>query len=166
MQLDPVVLDALNKQVTHERQNSAVYLAIANQFDVLNLIGMAKLARNESGEETAHAQRITDYIVDRYGAPVVDALTAINLIPGLTMMSAPRLLFSGVLQREQVTTEQIKTIYDLAEDADDPQTCQFLLWFLQEQTESERKYSEIVAWCQFAEGNAAAIIALDEKLGG
>jgi ferritin len=164
--LDPVVQDALNKQVTHERQNSAIYLAIANQFDVLDLVGMAKFARAASAEEQAHAQRIIDYIVDRYGAPVTDALTSVDILPALTMMNAPRILFSGALQREQVTTEQIKTVYDLAEDADDPQTCQFLLWFLEEQTKSEREISEIVAWAQFAEGNAAAILALDAKLGG
>ncbi len=163
--LDPVVLDALNKQVTNERQNSAIYLAIGNQFDVLNLTGLAKFARVNSIEELGHAQRIIDYIVDRYGVPVTDALLSVEQI-SVGMMNGPRILFTGALQREQVTTEQIKTIYDLAEDADDPQTCQFLLWFLEEQTKSEREFSEIVAWASLAENDAAAILALDAKLGG
>ena len=36
--LDAVVADALNRQITNERQNSAIYLAIGNRFDVLNLL--------------------------------------------------------------------------------------------------------------------------------
>ena len=48
--LDPVILDALNRQMTNERYNSAIYAAIGNRFDVLNLTGMAKFARANSAE--------------------------------------------------------------------------------------------------------------------
>lgn len=163
-QLDPVVLDALNRQITTERQNSAIYSAIGNRFDVLNLTGLAKFARENSAEELTHAARITDYVVDRYGFPVVDALTAVDP-PQADMISAARVLFAYALMREQMTTEAIKTIYDMAEEADDPQTCQFLLWFLEEQTKSEREFSELVAKAQLAEGNAAAVLMLDHELG-
>lgn len=163
--LDPVVLDALNRQITNERQNSAIYSAIGNRFDVLNLTGMAKFARDNSAEELTHAARITDYVVDRYGFPVVDALAPVNP-PDADMLTAARVLFAQALMREQITTEAIKTIYDLAEDADDPQTCQFLMWFLEEQTKSEREFSELVAKAQLAEGCAAAVLFLDKELGG
>lgn len=164
-QLDPVVLDALNRQYTTERQNSAIYAAIGNRFDVLNLTGLAKFARDNSAEEQTHADKIRDYIVDRYGFPIIDALTPIDP-PQADMLTAARVLFALALLREQTTTEAIKTIYDLAVDADDPQTCQFLLWFLEEQTKSEREFSELVAKAQLAESNAAAVLMLDEQLRG
>ena len=163
--LDPVVLDALNRQITTERQNSAIYSAVANRFDVLNLTGLAKFARANAAEELTHAAKITDYVIDRYGFPVIDALQAVNP-PETDMLTAARVLFALALTREQITTEAIKTIYDLAEDADDPQTCQFLLWFLEEQTKSEREFSELVAKAQIAETDAAAVLMLDETLGG
>jgi ferritin len=163
--LDPVVADALNRQITNERQNSAIYLAIGNRFDVMNLTGLAKFARENAAEELTHAARFTDYVVDRYGTPIVDALEAVNP-PAPDMMTAARVLFSLALLREQKTTEQIKTIYSLADEADDPQTCQMLLWFLEEQTKSEREFSELVAQATLAEGCPAAILALDAKLGG
>lgn len=164
-QLDPVVLDSLNRQYTTERQNSAIYAAVGNRFDVLNLTGLAKFARDNSAEEQTHADKIRDYIVDRYGFPIVDALQSVDP-PQADMMSAARVLFAYALMREQMTTESIKTIYDMAVDADDPQTCQFLLWFLEEQTKSEREFSELVAKATLAEGCPSAVLMLDEQLGG
>lgn len=162
--LDPVVADALNRQITNERQNSAIYAALGNGFDVLNLTGLAKFARENSAEELTHADRIRDYLIDRYGSPIIDALEAAPM-PKADMLEAPFVFFEMALKREQVTTEQIKTIYDLAEDADDPQTCQFLLWFLEEQTKSEREFSELSARALFAQGCPAAILAMDHELG-
>lgn len=164
-QLDPVVQDTLNRQYTTERQNSAIYAAIGNRFDVLNLTGLADFARKNSAEEQTHADKIRDYIIDRYGFPIIDALTPVDP-PQADMLTAARVLFALALMREQTTTEAIKTLYDLAVDADDPQTCQFLLWFLEEQTKSEREFSELVAKAQLAESNAAAVLMLDKELGG
>lgn len=162
--LDPVISDALSRQYNVERQNSAIYSAIANRFDYLNLTGFAKFALNNATEELTHAERIRSYIIDRYGFPVVDALQSVDP-PQADMLTAGRVLFSYALMREQMTTEAIKTIYDLAEDADDPQTCQFLMWFLEEQTKSEREFTELVAKAQFAEGCPAAVLFLDHELG-
>lgn len=164
-QLDPVVADALNRQITNERQNNAIYQAIANRFDVLNLTGMAHYARQNAKEESHHAKWFTEYLIDRNGAPTIDPLDGVNP-PQADMTSAARILFSAILLREQQVTEQIKTIYSLADEADDPQTCKFLHWFLKEQTKSEREFTELVARATLAEGCAAAILALDKELGG
>lgn len=162
--LDPVVLDTLNRQITNERNNSAMYWALANRLEFLNLPGMAHHMRDASGDETTHAQKFTDYLIDRNAFPLVAPLDA-ALAPDADMLTAGRLCFAAALQREMQTTEQIKTLYDIAEQADDPQTCQFLLWFLDEQTQSEREYVELVARLQFAEGCPAAILAIDKELG-
>ena len=53
--LDPVIADALNRQITAERQNSAIYAAIGVSFDVLNLTGMAKFSYANSAENIERA---------------------------------------------------------------------------------------------------------------
>lgn len=162
--LDPVVQDALNRQYTAERQNAAIYAAIGNRFDALALAGCASFSRHNSVDKQIQADCFRDYIIARYGWPVVDALLAVDP-PQADSLTAARVLFAYALMREQLATEAIKTIYDLAEDADDPQTCQFLLLFLSKQTESERKLSGLVARGQFAESCAAAVLLLDHELG-
>jgi ferritin len=161
---DPVVIDALNKQITNERYNSAIYSALANRFDFLNLPGFAAWMRAEAKQETKHAARITDYLIDRGVLPIVAPLQGYTA-PDANMTTAGALLFAAALQREQVTTEDIKTLYDLSEQADDSQTCQFLLWFLDEQTKSVRETSELTARAQFAQGCPAAILKMDHDLG-
>jgi len=163
--LDPVILDALNRQITHERQSSAVYAAIGNRFAALNLPGMACFAQQHACKKSKQADKLSGYVLDRYGFPVVDALQGI-MPPEADMLSAARVLFGAALQREQATTEALKTLYDLAEDADDPQTCQFLLCMLKKQTKTEAELSEIAARSVFAEGCAAAVLLLDQELGG
>jgi len=162
--LDPVVADALKRQITTERQNSAIYAALSNGFAVLNLPGMAKFCHRNSKEELTHADRVRDYLIDRYDQPSIDALAAVPM-PQADMLHAPFVFFELALKAEQSTTESIKTIYDLSEDADDPQTCQFLQWFLKEQTKSEREFAELSAQGLFAQGCPAAILKMDHDLG-
>lgn len=164
MPLDPVVLDSLNRQITNERNNSAMYLALANRLDFSNLTGLASHMRAASADELTHAQKFSDYLIDRYAFPVVAPLESATPPDG-PMLSIGTLCFAAALQREMQTTEQIKTLYDIAEQADDPQTCQFLLWFLEEQTKSEREYAELVARLQFAQGCPAAVLQIDHELG-
>ena len=163
--LDPVILDALNRQYTNERQSSAIYSAIGNRFAALNLPGFACFAHHHACKKTKQADKIRGYVLDRYGFPVVDALQMVDP-PQADMLTAARVLFAYALMREQMTTEAYKTLYDLSEDADDPQTCQFLLCLLKKQTKTEAMFSEVAARAQFAEGCAAAVLMLDKELGG
>jgi len=162
--LDPVVADALKRQITTERQNSAIYAALSNGFAVLNLPGMAKFCHRNSKEELTHADKIRDYLIDRYNVPVIDALSAVTM-PQADMLHAPYVFFELALKAEQSTTESILTIYALSEDVPDPQTCRFLQWFLKEQTKSEREFAGLSAQALFAQGCPAAILKMDHDLG-
>ena len=59
--------DALNKQINAELFSSYLYLSMAAYFEAEDLKGMAHWMRMQSGEETAHAMRIFDFINDRDG---------------------------------------------------------------------------------------------------
>jgi ferritin len=162
--LDPVVNDAIQNQITRERTNEAAYLAIANRFDVLNLEGFASWARKAAREEGEHAQRFTDYLIDRNGAPLTAPLVGVNAPPA-DMLTAGAVLFGMALTVEVANTDAIKTLYALADEADDPQTCIFLIWAIEEQTHAERELTTLIAKAQFAQGCAAAVLQLDHELG-
>ena len=164
-QLDPVLLDSLQQQITRERQNEAVYLAVAHRFDVLNLTGFAAWSRKAAREEAEHAQRFADYVIDRNAAPQVQPLGGVIPPIPLDMLSAPALLVAVALQTEINNTESIKTLYSLAEEADDPQTCVWLIWAIEEQTSAERELTTLLARCKLAENDAAAVLQLDRELG-
>jgi ferritin len=120
--------------------------------------------RKASAEEQTHADKIGGYLIDRNACPLIDTTPAYTAPDG-AMLIIGRLCFAAALQREMQVTEMLKTIYDLADQADDPQTCIFLQWFLAEQTSAERELIELVARLQFAEGCPAGILQIDRELG-
>lgn len=163
-QLDAVLMDALNRQVTQERYNVGIYAALANRLEFLNLPGLAAWMRKASAEEQTHADKFSAYLIDRNAYPLIAPLEG-YAAPDGQMINIGRLCFAEALRREQTVTEQIKIIYDIAEQAGDPQTCVFLHEFLTEQTSAERELIEIVARLQFAEGCPAAVLLIDKELG-
>ena len=164
--LDPVVLDALQQQITRERQNEAIYHAVAWRFEVANLDGFASYSQRAAHEEAEHADKFAGYVIDRNAAPLVQPLGAVNPPIPLDMLTAPALLIAVALQTEIGNTEAIKFLYQLAEEAHDPQTCVFLIWALEEQTSAERELTTLLARCKFAEGCPAAVLQLDAELRG
>lgn len=162
--LDPVVLDTLQRQIARERQNEAVYITLANAFEVLNLDGFAKYMHSAAQEEAEHARKFTAYVIDRNAAPLTISLPSVTVQPA-TMLTAGALYLKDALDLEVANTEAIKTLYTLAEEADDPQTCVWLIWAIEEQTGAERELTELIARATFAQGCPAAILAMDHELG-
>ena len=165
MPLDAVVRDSLLKQVNIERYNAAIYSAAAHWLAFLNLPGAASYFHKQAAEEMTHSQRFADYLIDRNEQPQITVLDAPPVLIG-DMTTAITTAAALVLRREQINTEYIKTIYAQAEDSDDPQTCVWLVWALEEQTRAERELTELIARATFAQGCPAAILALDHELGG
>lgn len=162
--LDPVVLNTLQQQVARERQNEAVYMTLANAFEVLNLDGFAKFMHDAADEEAEHARKFTAYIIDRNAAPVTLPLSA-YAAPQADMLTAGAVYMQAALDLEISNTNQIKILYDLAEEIHDTQTCVWLIWAIEEQTKAEREFTQLVARATFAQGCAAAILAMDHELG-
>lgn len=162
--LDAVVRDSLLKQVNIERYNEVVYLALAWRLDALNLTGAAKYFKAHADEEAQHARKFADYLIDRNESPAVSSVMGFDA-PQADMTTAIATFAQAALQREMINTEYIKTIHAQAQEADDPQTCAWLIWALDEQTSAERELTELVSRATFAQGCPAAILALDKDLG-
>jgi ferritin len=132
------LLQALNTQLTMERQNAAIYDALSAALDVVFWTGSSAWMKKSADEERTHAQRFSDYIIDRFGTPVYSALDGCNVPLGDDLPA----FFDAALDREQLTTEAIKELWYTAEQNEDPDTCRFLLYFLEEQTKSEREIGD------------------------
>ena len=57
--------DALNEQMKHEFYSSYLYLSMSAYCDRANLPGLARWMRGQAQEETKHAMKIFDHVLDR-----------------------------------------------------------------------------------------------------
>lgn len=158
--MDETLRVALNEQLTWERENVAFYTAIGATLDAMTWRGSSAWMLHQAQDEIDHARRINDYLIDRNAYPTYDTLADQLVTPEQPLVAYYQLS----LEREQATTERIKTLYYLAEAQEDPQTKAFLHWFLLEQVEEERTLTDIVQELSRCDC-AAAMLILDREYG-
>ena len=158
--LDPVNQDALNKQINHEFYSTYFYLSMSAYFETLNLRGFAHWMRVQSQEETSHAMKLFDYIHDRNGHVVLEAITQ----PPVEFQS-PIDAFQRALAHERKVTETIHRLYGLAVQEKDYETQVELQWFIAEQVEEEKQARQILDQLKLIGDHGAALYLLDKELG-
>jgi ferritin len=158
--LDPVNQDALNKQINHEFYSTYFYLSMSAYFETLNLRGFAHWMRMQSQEETSHAMKLFDYIHDRNGHVVLEAITQ----PPVEFQS-PIDAFQQALAHERKVTETIHRLYGLAVQEKDYETQVELQWFIAEQVEEEKQARQILDQLKLIGDHGAALYLLDKELG-
>lgn len=163
--MESVVQEALINQYNYERFSADVYLSLAVHLETMNLRGMAAYMRKREGEERSHAAKFADYLADRN---VVASLAALDKPAGLgaDIFSAGMTAFTAALAHEKTVTARIEALYYLAGDVEDGLTQEFLHWFLKEQVEEEATLDEIITKFMLAGSNGAALLMLNEELGG
>lgn len=154
--IDPVLTDALNEQLNLERYNQALYLAFSAELELINWKGSAKFFNRAADEEGEHADKIKSWLIDRSARPVYESLDA----PEYTAPLELRGWFDLALMQERKTADAIRALYAQA----DIETQVFLQWFLLEQVESEREYTDIITELSRATCPAALLI-LDREYG-
>ena len=154
------VLAGINEQIAKEFAAAHLYLAMAAYFDLNNLSGFAHWMRLQHQEETAHALRLFDYLLDR-GAKVT--LKEIPKPP--STFKSPLDVLEQALAHEQAVTASINKLYEIASKAKDYPTELQLQWFITEQVEEEKTFGELVARVRMAGQDGAALIFLDRELG-
>jgi ferritin len=158
--MDKITLDALQEQFNRERANREAYRVMADNLESVNWEGAAKFMRDASNEEAAHADKFGAYLIDRNQVPRYDALPAPLVVSGDDLLQ----YFDAALTLEVTNTEQIKELHYAAEQAEDMQTCVFLIWAIEEQTKSERELQDIILMLRRLDNNGRVVF--DEKLGG
>jgi len=151
---------ALNKQMVAELYSAYLYLSMSAYFHSRNLGGFANWMRVQAMEESTHAMKIFDYINERGGLVLVDA---IDKPP--TKWASPLAAFEAVHKHEQKVTGLINGLMDLAIKEREHATQNFLQWFVSEQVEEESSADEVVQKLKMVGQEGGGMFMIDRELG-
>jgi ferritin len=158
--LSKVVQDTINEQIKNELYSAYLYLSMSAYCEAANLRGCAHWMRVQSQEEVSHAMKFFEFVFDRGGRVVLQAIDQ----PPVDFKSSLD-LFQQTLQHEQKVTAMINHIYELAVKENDYATQTFVQWFITEQVEEEKNASQILEQLKAIGDQPAALFMLDGYLG-
>ena len=158
--LSKMVQDAMNEQVNNEFYSSYQYLAMAAYCESVNLPGFAQWMRTQSQEETEHAMKFYDFILDRNGRVVLQAIEG-----PVIEFGSPLEVFEQALEQEQKVTAMINDLYGLAVRESDYASQAFLQWFVTEQVEEEKNAGDIAETLKMVGDKSEMLFLLDRELG-
>jgi ferritin len=158
MTLNPKLTKLLNEQINNELSSSYIYLAMAAWFEQTPYSGFAQWMFTQSREENMHALKFYQYVVDR------DAKVELQPIakPKADFKS-PIDVFEHSLKQEQIVTQQINDLFEVAEQVKDHASKNLLLWFLNEQMEEEKTVRDMLDRLKLAGKDAASLLVLDRE---
>jgi ferritin len=156
----PGLQKAMNDQIRKEFESAYIYLSMAAWMEDRNLPGFGAWLRQQAREESKHALKIFDHLLDRgcrvqlqpVGGPRVD-------------FASPLEVFEEVKKHEQEVTKSIEQLYGMALDGKDYASQVFLEWFITEQVEEERSSSHVLESVRRVGDNQAALVMIDRELG-
>jgi ferritin len=160
MQISETMTAALNDQITMELQAAHNYLAMGAWLESAGFSGMSAWMQAQSAEETTHAMRFYQFVLDRGGRVKIGALDA-----PVSEFESVTNVFETSLAQEQDVSAAINRLYALATDERDFAAVPLLDWFVTEQIEEEATVSQILDDLALADGGPQAMLFLDRELG-
>ena len=160
MLLSKTVQDAMNEQINNELYSAHQYLSIAAYCESVNLPGFAYWMRIQAQEEREHAMKFYDFILDRNGRVVLQAIEQ-----PIIEFSSPLEVFEQALDQEQEVTAEINDLYRLALSENDYASQAFLQWFVMEQVEEEKNVGDVIQTLKMIGDKNEALFLLDRELG-
>ena len=158
--MNDTIQRAVNEQIQAEFQSAYLYLAMSARFEALNLKGFAHWLRLQWEEETAHAMKFYEFLLQRGGEVTLLALDSPE-----AAFDTPLEAFEQVLAHEQYITGRIHDLYDLAASERDYPLQTLLNWFVEEQVEEEDSVRAIIDDLKLAGSAPSNLFLLDRELG-
>jgi ferritin len=158
--LGKAVEEAMNEQIKNELFSAYQYLSMAAYCESENLPGFAQWMRAQSQEETVHAMKFYDFVLERNGRVVLRAIDE-----PLVEFGSPLEVFERALEHEQKVTAMINDLYGLALRENDYASQTFLQWFVTEQVEEEKNAGDVVETLRMIGDGSEALFLLDRELG-
>ncbi len=156
--MKPEMEAGLNKQLNWEQSAAQDYLAMSAYFSERNFAGFAAYMRKQADEESVHAMKIFDHLLDRGGAVHFADIAAPS-----GAYDSPLSVFRAAYDREKSNTASIHAMYKLAVDLNDYAAQVLLHWFIEEQVEEEAWCDEAVTLLGMAGNDPAALLQLDQR---
>lgn len=159
MKINKKVEEVLNKQVNAELWSAYLYLSMAAWSENKGFKGFANWMRVQFHEETSHAMKIFDYIMERSGEVKLQPIAAVE-----TSWNSLLHMMEETYKHECKVTEMIHNCYEVALSDKDYATATMLQWFIEEQTEEESNALEIIDTLKITGENSGGVLYLDKKL--
>jgi len=160
MQINETMTAAFNDQITMELQAAHNYLSMGAWLESAGFSGMARWMHAQSAEETTHALKLYQFVLDRGGRVVLGALDA----PPVEFEGVVE-VFDASLSQERAVSAAITNLYALATSEKDFASVPLLDWFVTEQIEEEAVFSQILDDLALAGGGPHGMLFLDRELG-
>ncbi|MBE0517404.1 MAG: ferritin [Methanophagales archaeon] len=151
--------EALNKQLNNELYSAYLYLSMSAYSTYIGLKGFANWFMVQYQEETVHALKFYNYILDQGGRVKLMAIAQ-----PMAEFKSPMDLFEKTLQHEKFITKCINDLVDHAIAEKDHAANIFLQWFVTEQIEEEGNDNEIIAKLKLVGEDGPALLMLDKEL--
>lgn len=157
--LAPATEMILEEAIFQELSVSNVYKHVANQLQRIGFFGAAKYFLKESAEELNHYQKLAEYINDRGSvAHIPDIPSVVDKIA--TLRDALELAYSKEVSLGQFYEKWYSNLM-----TSDVTTAQFLLQYLEIQRTSIGEYGDLISRLDRADGDASAVLLIDQELG-
>jgi len=151
--------DAINEQINKEFYSAHLYLAMAAQFEEMNLPGFANWMRVQFQEEEFHAMKFLDHLVER-GMRV--ELKQIDMPP--KEWDSALDIFAEAYDHEVKVTGMINDLVKIAMAENDFASHQFLLWYVEEQVEEEDNTSTVRDKIKMVQDMPGGLYMLDKEM--
>jgi ferritin len=153
------MIKALSDQINAELYSAYLYYAMEAYFLYENLEGFANWMGVQAREEMTHAEKFYEFINERRGRV---GLETIQKPPA--DWPSPLAVFEAAYKHEQLVTDRINKLVDLAQSEKDHATASFLKWFIDEQVEEEASADKIVQTLKLAKESTGALLMIDHQL--
>ena len=132
---------------------------MASYFAQKGLNGFANWMKVQAEEESFHAHKFFDYILERGGKVELDTIEKPEID-----WSSPLEVFEHILTHEELVTSLINKLMDVAEETKDRAAISFLNWYLKEQVEEEDNVGNVLATLRLIGDDKKALLMLDKDL--
>ena len=157
--LSSTMQNALNAQINKEQYSSQLYLAMSAHLDARKYKGFAHWLRIQSEEESAHAMKLVDFVLEQ--------CATLELKP----IAAPPVPFDGVIQlfelaleHEKENTASIHSLFETARTEKDYASEITLHWYVTEQVAEESVISAVLDHLRAVGDQGGAIWYLDHRM--
>ncbi|HYF91097.1 MAG TPA: ferritin [Symbiobacteriaceae bacterium] len=158
--MHPALEEALNTQIREEFASAYTYLAMAAYVEAENYPGIAHWLKRQAVEESEHAMRFFEFLLDRGGKVRLREVPQPAAEPG-TIED----VFKSVLEHEKRITQSINNLYAIAMEHHDYPSIPFLQGFITEQVEEEKSAADALVMIARAGNSPQALLMIDHKLG-
>jgi len=152
--------DALNGQLNKEFHSAYIYLGMSAYASSNGFNGCAKWFNTQYQEEVSHAMKLFRYLEEQGADIDLQDIKAINI-------KADNILdvFVDAFKHEQLMTQWLNELSDLAMREKDHATYNLLQWYVNEQVEEEALFSEIIDKFKMVGNDGYGLYSIDKELG-